>query len=182
MSGNSNEARLEDILAACTAQLFVEQNVRADRISGDYRPPSLRESLAASCGFGGTDVRGALTILGSAPLFSRIHPLPMTASPRDLVDWARELVNQTVGRFRNRLLAYQVRLAPGVPESAPAAKLRPPSRAHQRRKPICFCIEGEVLEMWLELAVRPDFRLPDSATNQGAVALPEGSVLFFQCT
>lgn len=179
MYGHSNEERLEEILATCLSELFAEQAIRADRITGEYRPPSLHESLTAFCGFGSTNFRGSITLLGSVPLFSRIHPLPVNVTPRDLADWACELVNQAVGRYRNRLLAYDVNLALGVPQSALAENVRLSSSLRNSRKPLCFSIDGEALEVWLELAVRPGFHLADSPADDHPAAVREGSMLFF---
>jgi chemotaxis protein CheX len=179
MSRHSNEARLEEILAICMAELFAEQRVSAERFLGEHEPLSLRESLTAFCGFGSTHFRGSLTILGSVALFSRLHPLPTNMSPRNLADWACELMNQIAGRYRNRLLAYDVSLALAVPQSVLAENVRLSSRLSQRRNPICFSIDNTVLEAWLELNIRPGFKLADAPTDEAAAAFRAGSVLFF---
>ena len=99
--------------------------------------------------------------------------------PRDLVDWACELVNQTVGRLRNRLLGFGVSLAFSVPQSALARELRLSSSFHPSRRPISMSIDGMVLEAWLELEISPNFRLPDAPSSDKGVALEEGSVVLF---
>ncbi len=177
--GNSNEERLEEILATCLADLLAETGLRIERLLGEQEPPSLCESLTAFCGFGSVDFRGSITVFGSTELFARLHPLPGTVTPRDLVDWACEFVNQTVGRYRNRLLAHNISLALGVPQSALAEKVRLSSSLRRLHEPIRFSIEGVVLETWLELNVRPGFRLPERSTDERSGALPEGSVVFF---
>jgi len=179
MSGNSNEHRLEEILATCISELLTELKLNPVRLTNEQQPLPLRESLTAFCGFGSTDFRGAITILGSVPLFSQLHPLPSSVTPRDLVDWACELVNQTVGRYRNRLLAYNVSLALAVPQGALAENVRLSSSLRHSRNPIRFAIDGMVLEIWLELNIRPGFRLADAPADDKAGALSEGSVLFF---
>lgn len=179
MSGNSNERRLEDILATCMTELLEEMKLNPVRITDEHKPQPLRESLTAFCGFGSTDFRGSITILGSVPLFSQLHPLPASVTPRDLADWACEIVNQTVGRYRNRLLAYNVSLALAVPQSALAENVRLSSSLRHNHNPIRFAIDGMVLETWLELNIRPGFRLPDSPADDRAAALREGSILFF---
>ena len=179
MSGNSNEERLEEILATCIGELLAELSPEARRVVAEHQSSALQESLAAFGGFGSTDFRGSLTLLGSVSLFSQLHPLPSSVTPRDLADWACELVNQMVGRYRNRLLAYNVNLALGVPQSALAQNMRLSSSLRQRRNPICFAIHGAVLEIWLELNIRPDFNLADNPENSKGTALREGSVVFF---
>jgi hypothetical protein len=96
-----------------------------------------------------------------------------------LTDWACELVNQSVGRFRNRLLAYGVKLALSVPQSALASSLRLAPSLQPARSPIAFAIDGMVLEGWLELEIEPGFRLAESPLTDGEEAMKEGSVVLF---
>jgi len=179
MSGNSNEQRLEEILATCMTELLGEMKLNPVRITDERPPLSFHESLTAFCGFGSTDFRGSVTLLGSVPLFSQLHPLPTTVTPRDLVDWACELVNQSVGRFRNRLLAYGVKLALSVPQSALAEELCLASSFDPTRSPISFAIDSMVLEGWLELDTTPTFQLAESPLHGERAALEEGSIVLF---
>ena len=179
MSGNSNEERLDEILATCISELFEELGFKAVRLTPEHQLKSSCETLTAFCGFGSTDFRGSVTLLGSASLFSLLHPLPTSVTPRDLADWACELVNQAVGRYRNRLLAYDVRLALGVPQSALAENVSLSSSLRGSRNPICFAIDHWVLETWLELMIRPAFRLAENPADERAAALKEGSMIFF---
>jgi len=179
MTGKSNVERFEEILAGCMEELLQEMGRPVEKLTGEHEPLSMRESMTSFCGFGGTDLRGSITILGSLPLFSRLHPLPATVTPRDLADWACEFVNQAVGRYRNRLLAYGVSLAPGVPQSALAENVRLSSHLRHLRPPLCFAIDGLVLETWLELSIRPGFTLIATPADEKAAALKEGSTLFF---
>lgn len=179
MVADRNEKRLAEILAGCMEELFAEQRMRASRMQGDYQPPVWDERLAAFSGFENAAIRGSVILVGSLPLFSRTHPLPTDAVARDLADWACELVNQAVGRFRNRLLAYDVSLTIGGPQSSLAQNPRLRQSLRRDTKPMCFVIDDDVLEVWLELAISPDFRLAERPTHERPVALKEGSALFF---
>lgn len=179
MPGYPQEARLSELLAQCMTELLAELGVRPERLTGGRQPPPTGESIAAFSGFGNDELRGSFTFLGPSKLFSRLHPLPSTVTPRDLTDWACELVNQSVGRFRNRLLAYGVKLSLSVPQSALADNLRLASSLQPARSPIAFAIDGMVLEGWLELEIEPSFRLAQSPVAEGAEALLEGSVVLF---
>jgi hypothetical protein len=88
-------------------------------------------------------------------------------------------VNQAVGRYRNRLLAYNVNLALGVPQGALAENIRLSARLRHTNNPICFAFDDGVLETWLELNLRPGFQLVDNPTDDGAGAQREGSIVFF---
>jgi hypothetical protein len=179
MAGNSTEERLVEILSHCIAEMFSELKIKADRHLEDRPPPPIGESIAAFGGFGSTDFRGSFTLFGSSKLFSRLHPLPPTTSPRDLADWACELVNQAVGRFRNRLLGYGVSLALGVPQSALAEQVRLSSSMRPGRTPLCFRVEGMILEGWVELNLRSGFELAEGPSEAREAALREGSMVFF---
>jgi hypothetical protein len=177
MPGDASEEQLSGILAKCMDELLAEMELKAERFYGERPAPAAGESIAAFSGFGSTSFRGSFALLGSSKLFSRLHPLPPTVTPRDLADWACELVNQIVGRFRNRLLGYGVSIALGVPQSALAEQVRLSSSLRPGSAPICFAIDGMVLEGWLELSIKPGFQLADKPSVE--TALREGSVVFF---
>jgi hypothetical protein len=170
---------LAKLLSQCTAELLAELGVQAEPVTGVRPPRPAGESIAAFSGFGSNELRGSFTLLGPSQLFARLHPLPPTVTPRDLTDWACELVNQSVGRFRNRLLAYGVKLALSVPQSALAEQLILSSSLEPGRTPISFAIDGMVLEGWLELDAEPGFRLAESPLDEEDAALREGSMVLF---
>jgi hypothetical protein len=179
MLRKSTEERLQEILAQCLSDLFAELGAKAERLV-DVRPSAPEgEGTAAFTGFGSTDLRGSLAVIGPSALFARLHPLPPTVTPRDLADWACELVNQAIGRFRNQLLGYGVSLALGVPQGALGEQVRLSSSLQPGRAPIAFSIEGMVIEGWLELNLKPGFEIPDAPSAEKAAALREGSLAFF---
>jgi hypothetical protein len=179
MPGDSQEARLSELLCQCAAELLSELGAQPERITGGRQLPHTGESIAAFSGFANDDLRGSFTLLGPSKLFARLHPLPPTFTPRDLADWACELVNQAVGRFRNRLLAYGVKVALGVPQSALAEEVSLSSSLQPSRNPISFAIGGMVLEGWLELKMTPSFRLAESPLDGESAVLREGSMVLF---
>jgi hypothetical protein len=177
--GDSNKARLSEMLSQCTAELLAELGVHAEQLTGDRQPTPTAESIAAFSGFGNNEIRGSFTFLGPSKLFARLHPLPPTVTPRDLTDWACELVNQSVGRFRNRLLAYGVRLALSLPQSALAEQLQLSSSLQPARIPISFGIDGMVLEGWFDLEIGTGFQLAEGPSDEEEIALREGSMVLF---
>jgi hypothetical protein len=179
MTEDAKEKRLARMLSSCTADLLCELGAKPQSIDEVRRPRTSGEHIAAFSGFGGNGFRGSYTLLAPSPLLSRLHPLPPTVDPRDLTDWACELVNQSVGRFRNRLLSYGVDMILSVPQSVLAEELRLSSSLQPARSPSVFVIDGMVLEGWLELELNPVFRLPESPLNQEELALKEGSLVLF---
>ena len=179
MPGASTQARLAEILSQCTFELLTELGARPERTGGVRQPPPPGEDIAAFSGFCNNELRGSFTLVGPSKLFARLHPLPPTVTPRDLTDWACELVNQSVGRFRNRLLAYGVNIALSVPQSALAQELRLSSSLRPAPNPISFAIDGMVLDGWLELEIELGFRLAENPSDEEGAALREGSIVLF---
>lgn len=177
MAEESTEQRLVEIFAKCTGELLVLYGVNPERVIEENMAQEETAEIAAFSGFGNDDLRGSYTLQGSTKLFSRLHPLPPTMSPRDLTDWACEVVNQSVGRFRNRMTNYGISLALSVPQSALASQLRLSSSLRAARKPIAYRIEGMLLQGWLELEIRPGFKFArepqqtDQVLNEGAMVI-----------
>lgn len=178
MPENTNETRLVEVLTQSLFELLRELGGQPQILTGPRRSPPEGVSIAAFIGFGNADLRGAFSLFGSKEVFARLHPLPATDSSRDLVDWACELVNQSVGRFRNKMLSFNVTLAFSVPQSALAEQLRVSSSFDASRTPISFGIGDMVLETWVELDIKPTFRFGSGSSDKGP-ALEEGSMLLF---
>ncbi len=179
MPVESSETRLAEIFSDCAAEMLSDLGVQAVRLTGSRPPRPIGDGTAAFSSFGNEEVRGSLTLAAPSELFSRLHPLQPSAIPRDLDDWACEMVNQAVGRFRNRLAAYGARVKFGVPLSALAELLDLASICQAAWSPILFAVDGMVLECWLELDVKPNFRLAESRSDETESALKEGAILLF---
>ena len=65
-----------------------------------------KERVFASVGLAGPNFRGSLSILGTPAFFRSVYPPELgktTPEARDLDDWACEITNQLLGRFKNQL-------------------------------------------------------------------------------
>jgi hypothetical protein len=179
MPGKSTEERLNEILAICLTELVRDLGAQPTLLSGREIEVGMGEILAAFVGFGSDDVRGSFTLLGQPRVFARLHPIPAEGNNRDLADWARELANQAVGRFKNRVLAYGLAIAVGSPQSMVAEQVRITKTQKQIRTPIVIGIGDMHLETWLELDVRSGFSLADKPGSSSEAALSEGSIVLF---
>jgi len=179
MADESTEQRLVEIFAKCTGELLTTYGVKPERVNGERVAQEEAAEIAAFSGFGNDDLRGSYTLQGSTKLFSRLHPIPPTMNPRDLADWACEVVNQSVGRFRNRMTTYGISLAISVPQCALAAQLQVSSSLRANRKPIAYMVEGMLLQGWLELAMKPEFKLAPGPLQQKEQVLDEGAMVIF---
>ena len=139
----------------------------------------LSEILAASVKFDGEDLRGTFILAGHPRVFARLYPFPMEHAQPDLVDWARELVNQTIGRFKNRVYAYGLALAVSAPQSMPAEQLRVARTRKRIGIRVAIGIDDMSLDTWLELDIGPGFKLADQPVSVTEPALPEGSLVLF---
>jgi chemotaxis protein CheX len=179
MPGKSTEERLNEILAVCLMELARDLGVKPSLLLGEPPKDTPGDIVAAFIGFGSDDVRGSFTLLGQPRVFARLHPVPALGNNRDLADWARELANQVVGRFKNRVLACGLSIAIGSPQSMIAEQVRMKKTQKDLRTPLIIRMEDMTLECWLELDVREGFALADKPGSPTEAALSEGTVVLF---
>jgi hypothetical protein len=179
MPGSSNEERLAELFSQCAAEMLVDLGASGTRLAGARQPQPTAESVAAFVSFGNAELHGSLTLLAPGKLFSLLHPAATTAPPSDLDDWACEMVNQAVGRFRNRLASYAVKVVFGVPQNVLAELLRFSSGLEPGGSLISFAVDDMVLDCLLELEAEPDFWLADSPMEEIEKALKEGTLVLF---
>jgi len=173
------EKRLTGILAVCLRELMNDLGAEPAWLP-EYQPcDDSEEELAASVGFRGNNLHGAIILAGRPCVFTRLYPFPMSRHPPDLADWARELANQAVGRFRNRLLAYELGVSVSQPRSMPAEDLLVTRTKNLIEIPIAMGIEDLRLDALVEFNVGPGFELPDQPVTKKGPALLEGSVVLF---
>ena len=180
MPENPSEKRLTGILAVCLRELMDDLGAEPAWLP-EYQPcVELGDVLAASVEFHGSSLRGSIILAGHPRVFARLYPFPTTKERLDMVDWTRELTNQVVGRFKNRVLAYGLGLSVNLPRSVPVAELRAASRRKLIEIPMSMGIEEMRLDALLELDVGPEFKLADQSVRlPKGPALAEGSVVLF---
>ena len=84
------------------------------------RLSSAGRQIASVIAFGGWQIRGSLTVRGAVDLFQATHPVEggkVKQSQAALVDWAGEVANQLLGRFKNKMLAHCLDFQVGVPST-----------------------------------------------------------------
>ena len=179
MPANSYESRLAEMFSQCAAEMLVDLGAQASRLEGDRQPRPTAEDIAAFVSFGNAELHGSLTLLAPRKLFSGLHPVTPTAPPSDMEDWASEMVNMAVGRFRNRLASYAVKVIFGVPHNVTAELLHFSSGLEPGGSLISFAVDNMVLDCWLVLEAEPDFWLADSPMEEIEKALAEGTLVLF---
>ena len=179
MPGKSNEERLAEMFAECAAEMLVGFGVQATRLTRKRQTEPTSEGVAAQVAFGNAELHGCLTLQAPKKLLSLLQLVDLPLPYCDLDDWACEIVNQVVGRFRNRVASYAVKVVFGVPRSL-FSEVPPLSSSHDPTwSPISFAVDDMVLDYWLDLETEPDFWLAESPMEEVEKALKEGSLVLF---
>ena len=101
----AQEAIVRSILAEAYVEMLAACGLSAELVNGPAHVEFGEHHVAGFIGFTGT-VRGSLVITASSALYRITYPLgpgiSMATSPRDILDWAGEMANQTLGRVKRR--------------------------------------------------------------------------------
>jgi hypothetical protein len=118
---------LDSLVQGSLVELFAAYSVAVAPLPRQLRMVATTlPDISAAIGFtqlGTTDRAGRLTLSVPTPVLDR---MPLSAGGALKSDWARELTNQLMGRIKNRLLQFNVRLQVGVSSLVDSANL-----AHQ---------------------------------------------------
>jgi CheY-specific phosphatase CheX len=110
-----------EMLTACGTSLFASMGVEIVAIAdAEPNPPRAGERVMAFVGFGGSELRGALSLDMPTAFVAQLHPA-LSEDPamekEDLCDWAGELANQLLGKLKSRVAAYGVTLQMSTPST-----------------------------------------------------------------
>jgi hypothetical protein len=104
----ANHRILHSIVTRASVELFSAYKVHLTRRK--ELAPTEETTFAATIGFTGASMRGALLLAPTETALARTYP-----SGKQPHDWASELANQLLGRIKNRLVSYGVEICPSVP-------------------------------------------------------------------
>lgn len=132
-------------------------------------------SMAASVGFVGDSIRGSLTIAPPPELLFESNPVDraLAHSESAAKDWLGETANQILGRFKNKLVPYDITLFCDMPLLV-AGSIRM-GGARRVVRELNFDIGGFVFPMWWDIQVDEDLILCTS----GELARAEGELQLF---
>jgi CheY-specific phosphatase CheX len=146
------------------------------------RPP--QDGILAIIGFGGAQMRGSLVLSANCGMLRTSFPVKQAPGagegpcPEHLQDWAGELANQLLGRFKYRLLGHGITLQLGTPTTVSGLELRVRSCGGQpQSKPLWLYSGDDWLVVRLDAIVAPEVTLSESPDSGSAAA--EGEVLLF---
>jgi hypothetical protein len=170
MQENAQVQQLVDgIVRAVCIDLFRAYGVALQ----ETHPPAELEPGLAYCGvvgFAGPSVRGTcLLATTEGPL---VQSDPVRGASRD---WIGELVNQLVGRVKNRVLAHGLEFYVTTPVVIRGQHIAP--LPHRVQEPLAFAGANGYVLVWIEVETIADF-VPSEA-QRPIDAASEGDTLLF---
>lgn len=159
------------LLSECGRALFEAYGVSSTEASRPARVEGLDAHVAAIIGFTGDSIRGSL-MLGMNPQALEASRQTTRDRPQD---WIAELTNQLVGRFKNRLAAYDVDIVITTPLVIRGERLSPVMDGDAA--PLVWTLGEGRAYGWLDVEVQPGLELVE---RPGAAAVAaEGEALLF---
>jgi CheY-specific phosphatase CheX len=179
---------LERLVSEACVELFSSCGLPVRRTAV---PPSAAQpdafDVAGVIGFLAEHLRGTLvlastfqTVAASRPHeLKRQTPSPGSAADWIIVrDWAAELVNQLLGRVKNRLVIFGVDLRVSTPTALSGRALAVTSGRKSALPPFVYQGGGHELWVWFDADMAPAFELGERR-HGGPEAAKEGEILLF---
>ncbi len=168
----ANLSILNGLLSSSCGELLADYGLQFGRESPS-QAAALSTVLMATIGFSGRDLRGTLALRASGSVLQATYTAGGGGddSGFEPADWSCELVNQLLGRLKNKLRAYDVSFAVDLPHVLGALPVGEPVM-HGR----IVCDRG-MLAAYLEVSFTPGFVFQDA----GDESLPsEGEYVCFE--
>ena len=163
----STPARTEDIVVAAALELF--QSYGLSLVEREYAPTDVPKDhdIAATIGFTSPQMQGAMLLTSEKAILARTRPRELgdrEPTEREVCDWAGELVNQLLGRVKNRLATYGLRLEQSTPTVIVGSHVHraPPSTNVARR--YFFVDSGGAILLYFDASVAGSLTLLDAAS------------------
>ena len=186
---DADAATLRAQVVECTREAFAAYSIDVDLDEGDPCPSAHKSQIVAFISFGGARLRGTLTVMAPKQLWQRTYPSAVLASVEqgdtDLLDWCGEVVNQVLGRIKNKLARRGVEFQVSTPSAVHASELTI-SRSAQRSVSILRARSerGWAIGIWFDAAVEAgEMLIPLSSEGPAGGAseesMTEGDLLLF---
>jgi hypothetical protein len=137
----------------------------------------MRETaIVASIGLGSDDLKGALVVASSPDFLRRTFPLPSPPTEADVLDWAGELANQTLGTLNNRLAKLGCVFSIGIPTVLTGRDLRLDVRDNHQHTSLRGRLDDHEVSMVLYIRRNCEGPLFRPGEHTGAVIEMEGAL------
>lgn len=185
---------LDRVVPAACVDLFGAYGIgirqkSAPTAPGSSRPPFAPDEYSGGLvSFSGDVMTGSLLLVGSFEFLASSRPPEVrrralsASSSADWIlvrDWSMELVNQLLGRVRNRLHVHRVALETKCPTAVSGPSLGVAMRS-RTSTPFEFStgIPGQVVCVWFDATVSPSVEL-GTLVDDTATLQKEGDVVIF---
>ena len=172
-----NYAILDQLLRDCCVELMADYGLPATLVApAAVHEPAVDVSVAA-IDFSGRDLRGTIGLRMTSSVVLETYRaavgVPVAESSADASDWTCELVNQLIGRLKNKLRSYQVSFNVNTPRllaTFPVAELEGALRSR-------FVSDRGAFAGYLDVMIAPGFAFVDSPPEVPLV--DEGDLVLF---
>jgi len=172
-----NYAVLDQLLRDCCVELMADYGLPATLAAPTaFNEPAVEGSVAA-IDFSGRDLRGTIALRMTSSVVLETYRVavgvPVCEGSTDASDWTCELVNQLIGRLKNKLRSYNVSFNVNTPRllsTFPVAELE---RALRSR----FVSDRGAFAGYLDVMIAPGFTFVDSPPE--VPLLDEGDLVLF---
>ena len=167
---------LGQLLRDCCVELMADYGLPATLATLTTQDPTADVSVAA-VDFSGRDLRGTIGLRMTSSVVLETYRTAVGASVQqgtaEANDWTCELVNQLIGRLKNKLRSYNVSFNVNTPRllaSFPVAELEHALRSR-------FVSDRGTFAGYLDVMIAPGFVLVDAPPEVPLV--DEGDLVFF---
>ncbi len=168
----SQKQVFDELIIQCTTELFRARSVELRHTQA----PSSPIEYAAIIGFTADDVRGMVGLGMDAASLQSLAGRAL--SEPNCEDWLGESVNQLLGRFKNKLMGYDVVISLALPTVLRGIHLRFLATGPAGLWTYNFDTEKGPLCAWLDVRHESDFVLTPT-TDPEMQGTPEGELLLF---
>jgi CheY-specific phosphatase CheX len=163
------------LMEGCNLDLVLESQDREEM------PHVHHTGYAGLIGFGGTEMRGSIVLYLDESLVRASRPPTIgEAAVQDpaLRDWTGELANQLLGRAKNMMLRYEVKIGMGVPTAISGTGYTLTSIGETPPLRMRFSSRAGAMSVLINLRCRPGLQVkPPSPDLEEAAA--EGDMMLF---
>jgi CheY-specific phosphatase CheX len=144
------------LLTEATVELFERRGLPLVPSPTHGLPPEGRHVLA-SIGFGGPDMKGALSILANETFWRSLASPDLPKNDHLLADMVGEFANMLLGRLRNSMLALGAEVATAIPSAVCGTNLVLDRTTSAAAEWSVFRSDRGPLFIRLQVAFRSDF-------------------------
>ena len=172
-----NYAILDQLLRDCCVELMADYGLPALLAAPSALNEPVSDVSIAAIDFSGRDLRGTIGLRMTSSVVIETYRAAVGAliqkSSSEANDWTCELVNQLIGRLKNKLRSYSVSFNVNTPRLLSTFPVGELERARRSR----FVSDRGTFAGYLDVMIAPGFAFVDSPPEEALV--DEGDLILF---